>query len=590
MQPSDQMKKANGKDHARKKPPGLMGLVKPYKKLIILLIALAILSNGLNLVIPKIISHGIDAIEKGTLSLKTIIIQFSLTGISVFIFAWLQSLVQTYASEKVARDLRTRLSERISRQSYAYIQETNPSRLLTNFTADIDSIKMFVSMAIVSIASSLFIIVGAAILLFTIDWPLALVVLMIIPMIGTAFYLILKKVRGLYMKGREAIDWLNKVITESILGAALIRVLNAQQPEYDKFMVASKDARNIGLSIMRLFSLLIPVIWFSASMATLSILALGGHFVITGTMSLGDLAAFNGYLSMLIFPIILIGFMSNVIAQAGASYQRIQSILSTPDPVEPGTLTDALRGDIALENISLQYGQKYVLKDISFSIKAGSRTAIIGPTAAGKTQLLYLLTNLVKPGSGRITYDGRDINEYRKETLHQQVGLVFQDSIIFNISLRENIAFNENVTEEAMDKAIETAALKNFVLSLPDQLNTIVSERGTSLSGGQKQRIMLARALAIQPKILLLDDFTARVDKNTEQQILENVARNYPGITLLSVTQKIADVEQYDQIILLMEGELIAKGTHPELMQTCPEYVQIYQSQRSTSHYELQPE
>jgi ATP-binding cassette subfamily B protein len=204
--------------------------------------------------------------------------------------------------------------------------------------------------------------------------------------------------------------------------------------------------------------------------------------------------------------------------------------------------------------------------------------------------LLYLLTNLVKPTAGTITYDGRDINEYQKEALHQQVGLVFQDSIIFNISLRENIAFNETVTDAAMDKAIETAALKDFVASLPDKLNTIVSERGSSLSGGQKQRIMLARALAIQPKILLLDDFTARVDKNTEQQILENVARNYPGITLLSVTQKIADVEQYDQIILLMEGELVAKGTHPELMQTCPEYVQIYQSQRSTSHYELQPE
>lgn len=590
MQQTALMKKAIGKDHARSKPPGLMGLVKPYKGLITLLIILALLSNGLNLVIPKIISHGIDAIEKGQLTLRTIIIQFSLTGIFVFIFAYLQSLVQTYASERVARDLRTRLSERISRQSYAYIQETNPSRLLTNFTSDIDSIKMFVSMAIVSIASSLFVIIGASILLFTIDWALALVVLMIIPMIGTAFYLILKRVRGLYMKGREAIDWLNKVITESILGAALIRVLNAQQPEYDKFMMANKDARNIGLSIMRLFSLLIPVIWFSASMATLSILALGGHFVITGSMSLGDLAAFNGYLSMLIFPIILIGFMSNVIAQAGASYSRLQGILSTPDPAEPGTLTNLLNGNIALDNITLQYGQKSVLKDVSFSIKAGSRTAIIGPTAAGKTQLLYLLTNLVKPNAGIITYDGRDINEYQKEALHQQVGLVFQDSIIFNISLRENIAFNETVTDAAMDKAIETAALKDFVASLPDKLNTIVSERGSSLSGGQKQRIMLARALAIQPKILLLDDFTARVDKNTEQQILENVARNYPDITLLSVTQKIADVEQYDQIILLMEGELVAKGTHPELMQTCPEYVQIYQSQRSTSHYELQPE
>lgn len=584
------MKKATGKDHVQKKPPGLMGLVKPYKGLIILLIFFAVLSNGLNLIIPKIISHGIDEIEKGQLTLNTIIWQFSLTGLFIFIFAYLQSLVQTYASEKVARDLRTRLSNRISRQSYAYIQDTNPSRLLTNFTADIDSIKLFVSLAIVSIASSIFIIVGAAILLITIDWALALVVLTIIPAIGIAFFMILKRVRSLFMKGREVIDRLNKVITESILGAALIRVLNAQQPEYDKFLTANKDARNIGLSIMRLFAWLIPVIWFSASMATMSILALGGHFVITGTMSLGDLAAFNGYLSLLIFPIILIGFMSNVIAQAGASYQRIQSILSTPDPIEPGTVTDRLNGALALNNISLQYGQKSALKNISFSVEPGSQTAIIGPTAAGKTQLLYLLTNLVKPNEGTITYDGRDINEYQKEALHQQVGLVFQDSIIFNISLRENIAFNEAVTEAAMEKAIETAALKDFVDALPDKLDTIVSERGSSLSGGQKQRIMLARALAIEPKILLLDDFTARVDKNTEQQILQNVTRNYPDITLLSVTQKIADVEHYDQIILLMEGELIAKGTHQDLMQSCPEYVQIYQSQRSTSHYELQPE
>lgn len=579
------MQKAEGK-----KSPGLMTLIRPYKGMILLLILLALLSNGLNLVIPKIISHGIDAIEKGQMTLQTIIWEFSLAALFIFIFTYLQNIVQTYASERVARDLRTQLSNRISRQSYAYIQEANPSRLLTNFTSDIDSVKLFVSMAIVSIASSLFIIIGAAILLFTIDWQLALAVLTIIPIIGITFFWVLKKVRALYMKGREVIDWLNKVITESILGSALIRVLNAQQLEYDKFLSANQNSRDIGLSIMRLFSLLIPVIWFAASMGTMAILALGGHFVIAGTMTLGDLAAFNGYLSLLIFPIILIGFMSNVIAQAGASYQRIQGILSTPDPAEPGTITAPLRGDIGVRDISLQYGQKSVLKDISFSVQAGSRTAIIGPTAAGKTQLLYLLTNLVKPGTGVIQYDGRDIDEYQKEALHRQVGLVFQDSIIFNISLRENIAFNDTVTEADMQKAIETAALKDFIDSLPQGLDTIVSERGTSLSGGQKQRIMLARALAINPRVLLLDDFTARVDKHTEQQILHNITQRYPDITLLSVTQKIAAVEQYDQIVLLMEGELIAKGTHPELMQSCPEYVQIYQSQRSTSHYELQPE
>jgi len=232
-------------------------------------------------------------------------------------------------------------------------------------------------------------------------------------------------------------------------------------------------------------------------------------------------------------------------------------------------------------------GGRDVLKNVSFAVKAGTRTAVIGPTAAGKTQLLYLLTGLLKPTSGSVEYDGKNIDQYEKKSLHGQVGFVFQDSIIFNLTLRENIAFSKTVSDEDLEKAITTAELKDFIDALPEKLDTIVSERGTSLSGGQKQRIMLARALALNPQVLLLDDFTARVDSNTERTILENVHRNYPGITLLSVTQKIASVEDYDQIVLLMEGEVLASGTHGQLMETSPEYVQIYDSQRSTNHYEL---
>jgi len=170
------------------------------------------------------------------------------------------------------------------------------------------------------------------------------------------------------------------------------------------------------------------------------------------------------------------------------------------------------------------------------------------------------------------------------------VGFVFQDSILFNLSIRENIGFSKLVTDEQLKKAIDTAELSDFIDSLPQKLDTIVSERGTSLSGGQKQRIMLARALAINPKILLLDDFTARVDTQTEIKILKNVRRNYPGITLISVTQKISAAENFDQVMVLMEGEMLAKGTHKELMATSPEYNQIYNSQQSISNYELQPQ
>jgi ATP-binding cassette subfamily B protein len=239
-----------------------------------------------------------------------------------------------------------------------------------------------------------------------------------------------------------------------------------------------------------------------------------------------------------------------------------------------------------MQNISVIYGDKPALKNISLRIQPGTKTAVIGPTAAGKTQLLHLLTGLIQPASGSILFDGININDYDKETFQHQIGFVFQDSVIFNMSLRENIAFNEKVTDDSFVKAIETSELNDFIDALPEGLDTIVSERGTSLSGGQKQRIMLARALALNPKILLLDDFTARVDSQTEQKILDNVTRNYPGITLLSVTQKIASVMDYGQIILLEEGEILARGTHEQLMDTCPEYVQIFNSQRSTTLYE----
>jgi ATP-binding cassette subfamily B protein len=570
------------------KKPSIFRILRPYKGMIMLLITAALLSNGVNLLIPKIISHGIDSFTSGQFILKIIVVQFLSAAFIIFVFTYLQSIFQTYSSERVARDIRSQLSDKISRQDYNYIQKANPSKLLTNLTSDIDSIKLFVSQAIVSIASSVFIIIGACILLLSINWKLALLIILIIPINGGAFYIIFRKARLLFKRGREAIDWLNKVINESILGSAVIRVLNSQQIEYKKFLEANTNSRDIGLSILTLFATLIPIITFTANMAILTILALGGHFVVSGTMSLGEFAAFNSYVTILIFPIITIGVMSSFISQASASYQRISEVLEAKETQEKGTIDETLLGNIELTDVNVYYGDKPVLKNISFFVKAGSQTAIIGPTAAGKSQLLNLLTGLITANSGTLEFDGKEIGAYKKESFHKQIGFVFQDSILFNLSLRENIAFSDLVTDESLEKAIDTAELKDFINSLPQKLDTVVSERGTSLSGGQKQRIMLARALAVNPKILLLDDFTARVDKKTEEKILCNLMNNYPDLTLISVTQKIASVKHYDQIIVLMEGEIIASGKHKELKESCPEYIQILNSQRSTSHYELQ--
>ncbi len=575
------------KTSAPAKEPNLFGLLKPYKGFIALLILLAFVSNGLNLLLPQIIARGIDAYSHGTLVMHTVIAEFLSISVLIFIFVYGQSVVQTYASEYVARDLRRELAAKISRQSARGVQTLTPATLLTNLTSDIDAVKSFVSQAIVSIISSALLIIGSAVLLMLINWQLALVVLLIIPIIGGTFFVIISKVRMYFKKAREVIDWLNRVINESILGSALVRVLHAEQFESEKFLAANTEARSFGLKILRLFSVLIPVVTFVTGMASVAVLLLGGYFVIGGSMTLGDFAAFNSYIVILIFPILVIGFMSGVIMRATVSYKRVSDVLIAEEMQEAGTVTTPIRGDIALKNVSITFGEKQVLKDISLALKAETRTAIIGPTGAGKTQLLYLLTGLAMPDAGVVEYDGRPVLDYDSVTLHRQIGFVFQDSILFNMSIRDNIGFSETVQDADLQKAIDTAEIRDFIDTLPEGLDTIVSERGTTLSGGQKQRIMLARALALNPRVLLLDDFTARVDTHTEQKILGNVRKNYPSITLVSVTQKISSIEAYDHIILLMEGELLAQGTHKHLMETSPEYVQIYDSQRSTNSYEL---
>jgi ATP-binding cassette subfamily B protein len=565
---------------------GLAALLTPYRGIILLLIVLTLAGNALNLLVPRLIAEAIDSYLQQSLLLGAVARDLLLASGGIFALGWLQAVVQTRASERVARDLRTRLVARIATQDAAYVQRVTPSVLLTHLTSDVDAVKMFISQAVASLVSSLFLIVGASVLLMVIDWRLALAVLGVLPVIGGTFFLVLRRVRALFTQAQEAIDWLNRVINESILGAALIRLANAQQLEFDKFVAANTRARDISLSILRLFAALIPAIVFATNVATLVILALGGRFVIGGSMTLGDFTAFNSYLVILVFPVIMIGFMSNVMAQASASYARITQVLSAPDQPRRGTVALPLRGDIAVRNVSLSLEGRQVLRDVSLVVPAGSRTAIIGPTAAGKTQLLYLLTGLVAQSSGTVEYDARPLADYEPESLYRQVGFVFQDSVIFNLSLRDNIAFSRSVTAADLDKAVAAAELHDFIRSLPLGLDTVVSERGSSLSGGQKQRVMLARALALDPRVLLLDDFTARVDITTARKILDNVHRYYPGITLVSVTQQVEPVKEYDQIVLLMEGEVLATGTHAALLQTSPEYAQIHDSQRSTSHYE----
>lgn len=566
---------------------GLAALLAPHLGLVISLVALGVIGSGLNLVIPRLISYAIDHALRNGRVLRLVSMQCLVIAVLSCAVTYVQTVLQMYASERTARDLRSRLARTISIQSPSFIETISVAKLLTHFTADVDAVKIFISTAIPNLTSSLLLVGGASALLLVTSWRLALAILGIIPLLALTFYVALRNVRHLYAKGQEALDQLTQSITESILGAMLIRVLNARQLLCERFLAINGNTRDVGLAITRLIAAAIPIVIFAVSTANVVILALGGRFVIRGSLSLGEFTAFASYLAMLVSPIMTIGFTTSAIAKAKAAFQRLNEVLAAPLPCEAGHLNRELRGDIRADHVSVSFGETLVLHDISFLVRAGTRTAIVGPAGAGKSHLLHVLIGMLRPASGTILYDEHCIEEYQRHALHRQLGIVPQDSIIYNLSLRENIAFGSCVSEADLEKAVSAAELEDFVAQLPDGLDTVVSERGATLSGGQKQRVALARALALNPKILLLDDFAARVDRATEAAIARNIGDRYPGMTILSVTQRIASVEQYDQIVLLMEGRLLATGTHDELRRTSPEYVQLCNSQASISYREV---
>ncbi len=556
--------------------------IKPYWGWLIFLLLLVVVNNGLSLWIPKITSGAIDSFTSKNFNLAVVTSKMVSVSTVIFIFAVCQSFLQTYLSEKVAKDIRKRLVDKISEQDFSFVNQMTAEKLLTIMTSDVDNVKQAISMGLVQMLASVILFIGSAAMLLSINVKLALMILAMIPVIAFIFFTLFKKIRSFFKRAQEVLDRLNKVIRESIVASALVRILNSQNREMNKFERQNEQAKNLGLSIMKLFSGLIPVVSLLANSTVILILLVGGKLILVNEFTVGELTAFNTYVSLLIFPIIMLGFISNLLARAMTSYGRIREVLDFKSKSYFGTLEREIKGKITFKKVGLDLGSKKILKNISFEIRPGSKTAILGPTAAGKTQLFYLISGLIKPNEGEILIDGIPINKYSQKCLSSQLGLVFQDSSLFNLTIKENIDFQNKEKEIDLSKVIETAALDDFVKSLPNGLETKITERGSNLSGGQKQRLTLARALAVDPKILLLDDFTARVDKATEKDIFKRLKKNYGNITQVMISQQIASVKDFDQIIFLMEGEILACGKHSELLKICPEYRQLYSLQMST--------
>lgn len=549
-------------------------LVAQYKYYLISLFLLVAGVTILSLAIPNITGELIKSLEAGRPDWGWIWTLGGIVGILLLIEI-LQVTLGAVFREKVGYDLRAKLMDKLTTQNYTNVNNIGIGQIITLFGSDIDNVKNIMAGELVLSVKAMLLFVGALVLIFATNWKLGLIAFISLPVIVAAFAWIFKSVTKYFNLSQENQTDLNNAISQNIYGSNLVRVQNSQAWETRKFNLLTTESKNISFKIIEAFSSLIPIINTISNWTTFGILYFGALTYIAGQIKLGDINAYISYYALLTAPIFIIGFNSQGIARLGVSLKRINELLESPEESPSGNIKKPIKKGIVVKNVNLEYTGKKVLKNINFAIPVNKKTAILGPTGAGKSLLINLLTGMIHPTSGEILIDDRPLQDWDQDYIKDKITTVYQESLIFSGDLKQNVVLNREWNETKYQTAMSTATLEKL-----DKDKGEISELGANLSGGQKQRLTLARALYNNPQFLLLDDFTARVDKATENTIQSRLATSYPKTTIITISQNISSVQDYDQIILIMEGEILMTGTHQELLKSSPEYRQIQASQQ----------
>ncbi len=549
-------------------------LTVDYKHYLSVLFGIVFVLTGLSLAIPNITGEIIKTIESQNVNYNQIWLLIIITVV-LFLVEMLQVIVGAKFREQVGFDIRAKLMSKITTQNYTSVNKIGIGQIITLFGSDVNNVKDIMAGELVLSIKALLLFVGALVLIFATNWKLGLIAFISLPVIVFAFGYIFKSVTKYFKLSQENQTDLNNAISQNIYGSNLVRVQNSQTWETDKFNSITNQSKNISFKIIGAFSSLIPIINTISSWTTFAILYFGALSYIAKEIKLGDINAYISYYALLTAPIFIIGFNSQGIARLGVSLKRINELLDNSEESKNGTYNQPITKGIEVKNVNLEYAGKKVLKSISFKITVGQKTAIVGPTGAGKSLLINILTGMIQPTTGSVLIDDIELESWDSNYTKDRMTTVFQESLIFAGNLKQNIVLDRDFDQLKYDTAVTTSTLDELVKTKSD-----ISELGSNLSGGQKQRLTLARALYNNPQILLLDDFTARIDKATENTIKSNLTANYPNTTIVNISQNIETIKNYDQIILIMEGEILMVGNHSHLMSKSNEYRQIQQSQQ----------
>jgi ATP-binding cassette subfamily B multidrug efflux pump len=513
-------------------------------------------------------------------------------GLTIVLFAVLRGLfafLQVYWAERnsqsVAFDLRNDLFAKVQRLSFSYHDRNQTGQLMIRATDDVEKVRLFIGQGLLQLVGALLLLTSTLVILFTTNVRLALVVLPVLPVAMILFMIFGSVSQPLFTKVQIKLSALNTLLQENLAGIKVVKAFTREKQEQAKFDQAVDAVMNQQIAVARLFTLLFPLIFLIANLGQAATLYFGGQQIIQGTLSLGEWQEFSLYLVYLFFPIAQLGFIITQLGQASASAGRIFEILDAksdvtdaPDAIE----LPPVKGEVKFENVSFRYfnSGEAVLKNVSFEAAPGQTIALLGATGSGKTSIINLLPRFYDPTEGRITIDGYDLRQVKLDSLRAQIGIVLQETTLFSGTIRDNIAFGK--TDASMDEieaAARAAAAHDFIMSFPQGYDTPVGERGTTLSGGQKQRIAIARALLLDPRILILDDSTSSVDLATEALIQKALDKLMKGRTSFVIAQRISTVLNADQILVLDKGQVMARGQHEELLEDSPLYAEIYNSQ-----------
>ncbi len=513
-------------------------------------------------------------------------------ALAIVVFAVLRGLfafLQTYWAEKnsqsLAYDLRNDLYAKIQTLSFAYHDRTNTGQLMIRATDDVEKVRLFIGQGLLQLAGAILLLSGTLIILFTTNARLALVTLWILPVALALFMAFGRISQPMFTLVQRKLSALNTTLQENLAGIKVVQAFTREQSEQARFKHQADDLMKQQITIARLFSFLFPITFLVANLGQATTLYAGGRQIIGGTMTLGEWQEFSLYLIYLFFPVAQFGFIITQFGQAAASAVRIFEILDAQNEVTDAPNARPLppvQGLVRFEDVTFRYfgSGEPVLKAVNFEARPGETVALLGATGSGKTTIINLLPRFYDPTQGCITIDGNDLRQVTLDSLRSQIGIVLQETTLFAGTIRDNIAFGKpDASLDEVISAAQAAAAHEFILSFPDGYDTLVGERGATLSGGQKQRVAIARALLLNPRILILDDSTSSVDLATEAQIQKALDTLMQGRTSFVIAQRISTVMNADQILVLDKGEIVARGTHADLMQDSEVYAEIVQSQ-----------